>query len=405
MSQSSETRELDDWAESFMEYTSMIPSPVIFRRWAAYCTIAGALERRVWTNMAGKALYPNTIVLLVANPGIGKSMAIDETHEFWQKLGNFNIAPSGMTKAAFLDQLCFKTKMFTYKGVPRYYNAMLLAVSEFGNLLPEYDQRFLNVVNDVYDCKEYPYEDRTRTKGLQTIDRAHVTIITGTQPKYIGRILPEAAFGMGFTARTIMVYAGEAVLVDLFTQVSRDVKLAAKLRSDLKQASKLVGEFTWEKDAMEFAEKWNRVKDKDAPTHPKLFDYKPRRAMHVVKIAMSVSVSRSNDLIMTLEDFKKAKALLLEAEAVMPEIFKEMTSSQDASEIEEICIFMFTYCTRRKVETVPEHDLLHYMAKKVPVNRIDYFIKTMQAAGLIEIGGLNIPGQRKYKPKPKSRLT
>lgn len=396
---------LDDWAEGFMKYTSMIPSPEIFRRWAAYSTIAGVLERRVWTNMAGRSLHPNLIVLFVANPGIGKSMAIDEVYEFWVKVGGLNIGPSGMTKAAFLDQLCSKTKTYLHNGMPRYYNAMLLAVSEFGNLLPEYDQRFLNVVNDVYDCKPYPYEDRTRTgKGLITIDRAHVTIITGTQPKYIGRILPEAAFGMGFTARTIMVYAGKEVVVELFKEKKKDAKLVQSLNSDLKQMSKLVGEFDWTDDAQEFAEKWNKDKYKDAPTHPKLLDYNPRRVMHVVKIAMSISVSRDNKLLITLEDFKKAKALLLEAEELMPEIFKEMTVSQDASEIEEIHLFMFSFCRRKKVETVPEHDLLHYMALKVPVNKIDYFLKTLQSSGMVEVGGLNLPGERTYKPLAVSAL-
>jgi len=406
MSQSSETRALDDWAESFMEYTSMIPSPVIFRRWAAYSAIAGVLERRVWTNMAGKPLHPNTLVLLVANPGIGKTMAIDEVYELWAKVGGLNVAPSGLTKAAFLDQLACKTKTYVYDGALCYYNAMLLAVSEFGNLLPEYDGRFLNVIQDVYDCHSYPYEDRTRQKGLMTIDRAHVTMIAGTQPKYIGRILPDVAFGMGFTARLIMVYAGKGILVKLFgKRKKRDVTLLKKLRSDLKQMSKLVGEFGWETDAEEFLDDWNENKHKDAPKHPKLLDYNPRRAMHVAKIAMSFSISRSNELAIILSDVVNAKKLLLEAEDLMPEIFKEMTVSQDASEIEEIHMFMFAYCTRKEVETVPEHDLLHYMAKKVPVNRIDYFLKTMQAAGMIEMVGLNVPGKRKYKPKPKSRLS
>ncbi len=332
-------------------------------------------------------------------------MAIDEVCEFWIRVGELNVGPSGLTKAALLDQVVSKTKTYTYEGMPRTYNACLLAVSEFGNLLPEYDGRFLNVINDIYDCKPYPYEDRTRQKGMLTIDRAHITIFTGTQPKYFGRILPDAAFGMGFTSRTIMVYAGKGVEVDLFTETKRDLKLRAKLDSDLKQMAQLVGEFEWTNEARAFAEEWNKNRHKDAPTHPKLLDYNPRRVMHAVKIAMSISVSRNNKLLMTLEDITKAKALLLKAEELMPQIFKEMTVSQDASEIEEIHLFMFSHCRRLKVETVPEASLLHFLNQKVPVNKVDYFIKAMLGAGLIESEGVNLPGRRVYRPMEKTIFT
>ncbi len=391
-------RALDDWVDGFMEYTSVLQSPPLFRRWAAYSTIAGVLERRVWTKLAGSRLYPNLLVLLVARPGVGKSMAIEEVYDFWSKLIDYNVAPMGMTKAAFVDQLMDKHKFFNYDGRPVGYNAMLVAAREFGTLLPEYDSRFLNVINDVYDCHESPFEERTRKDGLKTIDRAHVSIITGTQPKYLGGILPDAAYGMGFTSRTIMVYAWEEVVIDLFESADRDDELHKKLTSDLDQMTTLVGRFKWEKAPKDFIEDWNRHKYRDAPKHPKLFDYNPRRIMHAVKIAMSFSVSRSNEMLVTMEDFMKARELLIETEDLMPEIFKEMIISQDASEIDEVHAFMFNYCRTLRVESVPEQDLMHFMSRKIPVNRIEYFMKTLQSAGMIRAEGPNIPGGRSYRP-------
>ncbi len=393
-----EERTLDDWVDGFMDYTSVLQSPPLFRRWAAYSTIAGVLERRVWTKLAGRRLYPNLIVILIAGPGIGKTMAIDEVYDFWSKLGDYNVAPMGMTKAAFIDQLMEKHKFFNYDGRPIGYNAMLAAVSEFGVFLPEYDGKFLSVINDVYDCHEYPFQDRTRKDGLKTADRAHVSLITGTTPKYLGGILPDVAWGMGFTSRTIMVYAAKEVIIDLFESADRDTKLRKSLDADIEQITMLVGRFKWEKAAKDFIEDWNRHKYRDAPKHPKLFDYNPRRIMHAVKIAMSVSVARSNELLVTMDDFMKARELLLETEELMPEIFKEMIISQDASEIDEIHAFMFNYCRRLKVDAVPEQDLMHFMSRKIPVNKIDYFMKTLQSAGMIKAEGLNTPGRRSFRP-------
>ena len=101
-------RILDNWVDSFLEYTSMIPSPELFRRWAAYSAIAGALERRTWIQSSGKILFPNTIILLVSKPGVGKSNAIDEIVKLLVGVGNLNISPDGMTKAALIDQLLEK---------------------------------------------------------------------------------------------------------------------------------------------------------------------------------------------------------------------------------------------------------------------------------------------------------
>ena len=405
MSELLKDRLLDDWAEGFMEYTSVLISPKIFLRLAAYCTIAGALERRVWTPMAGQKLYPNTIVLLVSPPGIGKGNAIKEIYSLWAKTGVFNVAPDGLTKAAFIDQLLEKVRTFTYEKREYMCHPLLMAITEFGTLLPQYDREFLNVLNKIYDCEEFPFADRTRGGGLITVDRAHLSLIAGTQPSYLGEILPEAAYGMGFPSRTIMVYAGQKPKKKLFSVIERDEKLFHALRMDLRNIVRLVGPFEWEKEAQDILEKWDQNQEEDAPTHPKLLSYNARRVQHVAKIAMSVSVSRTNEMFVSTEDLMKAKTMLMHAEDLMPQIFKEMVVSQDASEIEEIHRFLFAYCRRMEVESVPEHDLLHYMSKTIPVNKIDYFLKTLQSAGLMKCEGLNAPGSRKYRPLAKTIFT
>lgn len=399
-------RLLDNWVDGFMDYTSVITSPRIFLTWAAYSAIAGALERRTWIAIAGQKLYPNTMVLLLSPPGVGKSNAIKEVHALWSKTGGFNVAPNGMTKAAFIDQLLDKIRSFSYDGREYMTHPLLIAVTEFGTLLPKYDTEFLNVINNIYDCEEIPFADRTRKGGLITVDRAHLSLIAGTQPSYLGEILPESAYGMGFMARMIMVYAGEKPKKKLFGKsAEKDEKLAISLRKDMKSISKLVGPFEVEEAAQDFIEDWDENIERDAPTHPKLHNYIPRRVMHSCKLAMSVSAARTDEMVITLDDFLKAKDLLLEAEALMPEIFKEMVTSQDASELEEIHRFLFTFCNRMGVESVPEHDFQHYISKKVPVNKIDYFIKTLISSGMVECGGLNLTGKRTYKPLPKTIFT
>ncbi len=391
------TRTLPNWAEAFLDYTIVVPSPEIYRRWTAYNILAGALERRAWTVLSGNHLYPNMITLLVGPPGVGKTQAIKEAASFWAATGLFNLAPNGMTKAAFIDQIGFKLRYFEYNGLTEMYNPMLVAATEFGTLLPDYDTRFLNVINEVYDCLPF-IEDMTRKTGIIKHDKPHLNMIAGTQPQYLGDLLPEAAYGMGFMSRLIMIYAGKRVIIDMFKPLKQAEKLKKELISDLILIGKLAGEFEWTKEAEDFVEDWNRNVGEDAPTHGKLQNYNTRRIIHGVKLAMAFSVSHSNEMLVTIEDIKEARAMLVEAESLMPEIFKEMTSSSDAKDLEEIHMFLFGYCKNYDVELVPEHKLLHFISKRVAVNKIKYFIDTMLVSGMMKVDGLNIGGQRKFRP-------
>src|SRR5262245_6065547 len=94
-----------DWINSFLDHTSGIPSPEVFRLWAGIATLAGALERRVWVRLAGKAVYPNMYTLLVGVPATGKSQAIEHTNELWHSIAELKLAPHDITKASLVDNL------------------------------------------------------------------------------------------------------------------------------------------------------------------------------------------------------------------------------------------------------------------------------------------------------------
>ncbi len=389
--------------DSFLEFTNHLPSPEIFRRWTAYSIIAGALERRVWTNINGSILYPNLFILLIGPPGTGKSMAIKEAATLWASTGKLTVGPNAMTKAAFVDQLSGKPKTYLYEGKTVIYNSLLIAAQEFGTLLPENDTKFLNVLNDIFDCNKI-FEDSTRGGGLIRVDRPHLNLIGGTQPMYLGDLLPESAYGQGFTSRIIMVYSGHRVIKDMFKSSGRDAELEKALRQDLRIVAGLIGGFEWTVEAKEIIEEWNRTSEKDAPSHMKLQNYNTRRVVHAAKLAMTIAVIHKDRLLVNAEDIIEARKQLILAESFMPEIFKEMTSGSDAADLSEFHRFVFGYCERKGVEGIPEHILIHRMSQKIPVNRISYFLETMISGKMLESIGLNLSGQRKFKALPLSRF-
>lgn len=392
------------WISSFLEYTDNLPSPERFRKWSAISAIAGALTRQVWVKTGAGKLYPNMFILLVAPPGVGKDFAINPARDLWAATKKLNIAPSAMTHKGLIDHLAessVNTQQVDEQGKFVNYHSLLLSVPELGVLVPGHDLAFLSSLNDLYNCGPV-YEERSRTKGepLQ-IENPHIHFIAGTQPKYIGTLFPEEAYGMGFTSRIIMIYWGTPTKRSLFGANKYNIKLQKTLAKDLSSIADLHGEFLLDEAAVEALEHWYAVlSDTDKPLHSKLIHYNARRVMHLIKLSMVYSVSRSNDMIITLEDFQNAKETLLEAEHAMPEIFKEISSGGQAGEIEEAFHFIVRQHNATK-KPVPEHKLIHYLATKVPANQITYLLDTMVRSSIIKEAphptlGLVLPGKDKY---------
>ncbi len=367
--------------------------------------LTGALERRAWIQTNASKLYPNLFVLLVAPPGVGKDQVIVPMRELWAETGLFNIAPISMTHKGMIDQLAdaqAHKQIENPEGGWLSYHSLLIAVPEFGVLIPSYDLGFLSALNELYNCWDL-YEERTRMKGeVLRIERPHIQILSGTQPKYLGALFPEAAYGMGFTSRIIMVYSGAPVRVSLFDETaSEDRGLRKDLVKDLTSIGKLAGPFTVDKDAIHSIEDWHKFGcEKDKPAHSKLIHYNARRIMHVLKLSMAFSVSRTGNLIISLEDFEKAKELLIEAEYEMPQIFKEISSGGQAAEIEEAFLFVTRIYMKSGQKAVPEHRLIHFLSSRVPTNQISFIIDTMVHSNIIkEISDskLNLPSAYKTK--------
>lgn len=394
-----QSRALPSWIDGFLDYTKGLPSPPIFRKWAAISAVSGALERRVWTRTAERYLYPNLFTLLVSPPGRGKSVAIEEVHHIWAETGLFNVGPSSTTRAAIVDQLKEGVKSITDGVTLSQYHSILFASSEFGNLVPAHDLEFLNTLNELYDCGRI-FEARTRGSGTISLSEPHIVILAGTQPKYLAETFPETAFGMGTMSRLIMIYSAEKYRINLFGTAFRSREKRDELKHDINIIAAMRGEMKWEEDAAAEIQAWVDDDCRPYPDHSRLQTYSTRRLAHAIKLCIILSAARSSDLIISKEDFLGAKALLEEAEQFMPEVFKEISASSQAVHIEEA--FNFVRLEYMKTKTsVPEHKLIHFLSRRVPTNQISFVIDTMLKAQYLEnnTNGLNLPaGQRAFKP-------
>lgn len=384
----------------FMQYTDGLPSPPIFRKWAGLSMIAGCLERRVWTKALRVKICPNLWVLIVGPPGGGKSTSINVVSDIWTSTGDLNVAPTSLTKAAFEEQLLEKQRMMP-NG--ERHHALNIASSEFGVLVPKHDLEFLNTLNDIYDCRNI-YERKTKSGGLTKIEYPHLNMIAGSTPKYLGAILPEAAYGMGFTSRMIMVYSDENVYVDLFSDFDTASGFRKKLLTEAKRITKIEGEYIWEPDAANVISSWHKAGMQPLPTHSKLQSYLPRRIAHIIKLCMIFSANRNNLRLITEEDAQNALDALLEVEIKMPEVFKEMTHESDTELMQEVYNFTIAQYNRDN-KGVREYLIMRFITKYAPAHRANFILSALINSKLLEEIHPGIPeGHRKFKPGTKGEF-
>ena len=376
------TRKCPCLIESFIEATAGLPSPEIFRKWSAIGVVAAALERRVYTATALSAVYPNLYTLLVAPPGVGKSQGIAVATRMLAAVPNMQVAPEDVTKASLLDNLGEAHRIFTVPPkMMLEYHSMFVSADEFGVLVPAHDLEFLNVLNVLYDNRDrYKETRRSREKPL-ILEAPQLNLLAGTQPDYLASLLPDQAWGMGTMTRMLMIYHGRPSKPKLFgAKVKLDLK---DCQHDLNQVGNLYGEIVWSKDAEEELTTWYNAGLNPVPQHSKLKHYNARRILHVLKLCMISACARSNDLLIEKEDVDRARDWLLEAEELMPEIFKEMAGKSDGQIIQDLHFFVFDLYLKSGKKLVHRSKIEIFLMNRTPAYNVENIINTCQRANIL----------------------
>ena len=129
-------RHYDNWISGFMEYSSYSEAPRHMHFWVAVSTLAGALRRQVWIDMAYFKWYPNFYIILVAPPGIvSKSTTASIGMSLLKKVPDIKFGPDVVTWQALVGAFAEATVAFELNSEYYPMSALTIVSSEFGNLL------------------------------------------------------------------------------------------------------------------------------------------------------------------------------------------------------------------------------------------------------------------------------
>jgi hypothetical protein len=192
-----------------------------------------------------------------------------------------------------------------------------------------------------------------------------------TTPHWIADNMPSATVGGGFTSRCIFVYADKkeslVAYPDEHVKLASHERLKADLIADLEHIStNLVGPFTIPEETRVWGRAWyealwtKKAGEASYLDDDRLEGYMARKQTHMHKLAMVLSASRGDDMVITLEDLVAANKMLEAIEPDLDKVFSRIGKTEDSIQADRFIAYV------KRHGQVPYHQAYNYIHAYFP---------------------------------------
>lgn len=337
-------RNFPDWLSAFQDYASFGEAPRRMYFWVGCSTMAGALQRHVWIDQFYFKWFANLYVILVAPPGVvAKTTTADIGMDLLRRVPGIQFGPSVVSWQALVQSFGQSATAFQDPVSGEYItqSAMTISSGEFGNLLNPQDKEMVDMLVNLWDGKGF--RKVTKHSGTDDVVNPWINLIACTTPAWIAGNFPEYMIGGGFTSRCVFVYADQKERFVAYPglAVPKDNEAtAAKLIADLEHINtKLIGEYKLTPEAIEWGQQWYEFHNRNRPEHladERFGGYLARKQTFIHKIAMIISASKRDELIITREDLETSAVMVTDLEAEMINVFRKIGRSDVSAAAERL---------------------------------------------------------------------
>lgn len=336
------------WHEAFFECVSPhTDAPDNFITWAAISLIGATLKNNVHFEIGTYILYPNQFIVLVAPPGVGKGTAMNIIGDLNDdtKLGAVGKIVNTLSDRITAEKI-IECIADGWNTAPTIKNMQLifgskdhtcLLFSEELRVLLGASEWMLTFLEVAWSQKRFEYQ--TKNKGSVFIDDMCCSLLAASVPDFLRNVNKEASMVIsgGFSSRCLFIYA-ESPSKNLpwpepLKKNSRSKALYDNLLLDLKEISRLSGEFTVAADARVILEKFldqNKILAKEDSMEA-IVNFRARIKAHVLKLAMVFSVSSRDSLVINGIDMTNAIIEVNKVIGNLERLFRGAGDSLDAS--------------------------------------------------------------------------
>lgn len=336
-------RNFSDWLTAYVNYAAVTEAPRRMHFWCGVSVLAGAIRRKVWIDMKRFQWYPNFYIIFVAKPGIvSKTTTMDIGMDLLKKVPGINFGPKVCTWQSLVVTFSAVAEQFEYLDEYHPMSAITCASGELGNLIDPTDQAQIDAYISLWDGGRV-FDKTTKTSGSELIESPWINMIGCTTPSWLQTNVPEAAVGGGFTSRCVFVYGSEKEQYVPWVDEkidSNDDEIRLKLIQDLEHIStQIVGPMTITKEAREWYRPIYQKQWEDAVKvvgSAMAEGYLARKQTHMCKTATILSLSRSDDRVISQADLELATFMLENLEKDIPKVFSNIGKNEDSIEVDKL---------------------------------------------------------------------
>lgn len=326
-------RKLDNWILGYSKYTEGTESPPRFHLWVAISTIAAAAQRKIFIDADYFQIHSNLYVILVSPAGRSrKSTALRIGKSLLKGVMDYGIEINFSTQASSVAALVKQLSSINNQD----HQSLTSFSSELGSLFGTKPVEMVDFLMDIYDCNP-DWDKQTVSRGLEKIDKPWFNLLAATTPVWMGDNLSKTTVEGGFASRSIFVYDDVRLLVAFPSLTAEQKQIRRDLVHDLAHIAQLKGEFKLRPDAREFYRSWyedpNRM---TGHTDQRLASYFERKHINVLKVAMILSLSQNDSLVLETRDIEVALELFADIEPGMHKAFAAVGKNSYSTDYERI---------------------------------------------------------------------
>jgi Protein of unknown function (DUF3987) len=392
-------RELSDWLTGYIRYTESSEPPLAYHTWIGIGMIAGVLQRKVMLNWGFERIYPNMYIILVGPSGRArKGVALGIGKSILAEVSGITMTSENATREALIRAMKGAITNFQMPDGKILMHCSITCFSEeLSVFLGQGDIKFLASLTDWYDSKDnWTYE--TKGSGKDHLQGLCFNLLGATAPDWLQSMLPQEAVGGGFTSRVIFVVEDKkGKTVPKPKNTNEEIQLKNALIVDLNRINNLTGEFKFDPEGEAAYIAWYIEHDRqlDSGKYPvedsRFNGYAERRATHIRKLMMIMSVSRGDDMLLTRQDFDRAHKLLKSTELKMARTFGGLGGAKYANATEKVMDYI-----RGMHAPVSRRDVMAKFYRDVDGATMRIIEEVMEQTGFVTIQVMLSSGDKVY---------
>jgi len=330
------------YISSYLKMVENTEPPLPFHQWSCLSSLSVLAGRRFWFNLGPIVYYPNLYVVLVGNPGVKKSSAMNRSKDIARHVGCCPIAATQSTKEAITLEMSSEKfagrRVFYHNQEQIEYNQFAIFATELTQFIGVNPLGMLDFLTTVYD--EKVYEVKTKNKGNDYIKGPYITLLACMTPEIVKGYLKMNILTGGFARRTVFVHCsnGEIIPIPDFT---KEQKLAMQQCIDFGKALQdRSGEFKFSPEGQKWYVNWyNKLhRNMSDIAKPSTEGYYRSKHELLFKTSMLIALSESDDLILHPEHFEIAeKRFFAPVEKTLERVFEGSGINANAGAVAQVC--------------------------------------------------------------------